>query len=451
MADVSLLLVTPRHWRYLGHLALGALGLCMGLWGLSHAQPIAVENTLQTGLSRLVEQAISTHPSVQAKLAELGGSQAGLDAAKWQYFPSLSLQTERSANQNQQAVGARTTTLRLQQNLWTGGRIESGVKSAQSRQLSAQYALQETRLSIALRTVDAWQSLLTALGRLQAIDKLLGQLDRLNGMMTRRMEQQISPAIDAQLVRARLAQAKSERLTAKTAAETARQRLAQWVGSDALSGLVPTGFRPSDVQALLPAWSPDMALRLELAVIGSPSLLRYQADTHTAREDIGQNQAELWPSVYARLDRQHSGNGVLGGKTVDNTVYVGLQYTTGAGLTVRSQIAAAQAKLQSLESDRETLRRQIKESYESEWRDYQTHQERIDYALLVQSSNDALFDSYTRLFVAGRRSWLELLNVLREQSVADQALTDLLALQQASHFRLGLYLGELPWQTARRP
>jgi outer membrane protein, adhesin transport system len=425
---------------------LAALGLTVGLWGLSHAQNPTTSDALQSSLSRLVEQAISSHPSVQAKWAELGGSQAGVDAAKWQYYPSLTVQTERANQQANQTTGPSSTTLRLQQNLWTGGRIQSGVRNAQSRQQSALYALQETRVNIAMRTVDAWQSLLIALGRQQAIEKQLNQLERLNGMITRRVEQQISPAIDAQLMRARLAQAQSEQLTLKTSAETARQRLVQWVGSEPLSDLPAVNQMQSDLRAALLHWPSDLGQRLESAVVTSPSLLRYEADTNTAREEIRQKQAELWPSIYARLDRQYNGNGVLGSKTVDNTVYLGLQYTTGAGLTVRSQVKAALAKFESLTSDQETLRRQIKESYDSEWRDYQANRERIDYARLVQSSNDALFDSYTRLFVAGRRSWLELLNVLREQSTADQALTDLLALQQASHYRLGLYLGELPWQ-----
>ncbi|MGA8514683.1 MAG: TolC family protein [Burkholderiaceae bacterium] len=432
-------------------MVLSALVLSIGLSNIGNAQNIPAKDTLQANLSLLVERAVTHHPSVQAKWAELGGSRAGLEGAKWQYYPSLSVQTERSANQSNQSIGAGSTILRLQQNLWTGGRIESGVKNAQFRQQSAEYALHETRVTVALRTIEAWQNLLTALGRQQAIHKLLSQLDRLNGMMTRRVEQQISPAIDMQLLRARLAQAQSEHLTAKTAAEAARQKLVQWVGSDALSLLPPPNLTQADLQDVLPSLPTDMEQQLEMAVIRSPSLLRYEADTSTAREDIQLKQAEQWPNVYARLDRQYTGNGILGGKTADTTLYLGLQYTTGAGLALRSQIEAAQAKLQSLDSDRETLRRQIKESYDNEWRDYQATRTRIDYAQLVQSSNDALFDSYTRLFVAGRRSWLELLNTLREQNAADQALTDLLSQKQATHFRLRLYLGELPWQSASRP
>jgi outer membrane protein, adhesin transport system len=443
---------TPlKNWHQRGCHVLSALILNVGVCGLAHAQNESHTDTLQITLSQLVEQAVVSHPSVYARLAELGGSRAGVDTAKWQQYPSLSVQTERAAHQGGLNAGNSTsTTLRLQQNLWTAGRVESGINIAQFKQQAAQSAAQEARNNVALKTVDAWQSLLTSLGHQQSIEKLLLQLERLNGMMTKRVEQQISPPIDAQLLRARMAQAQSDHLTAKASADTARQRIAQWVGNSASPTIGSVNLSSSTQYALSP-WPIETKGRLESAVTSSPSLLRYQADTWSTGEEIRQKRADLWPIVYARVDRQFSGANIFGNKTAENSLYVGLQYSTGAGLTVRSQIEAVQAKFLSLESDREALKRQIFETYDSEWRDYQATLERIKYAQLIRSSNDALFDSYTRLFVAGRRSWLELLNALREQSTADQTLADLLSQQQASHFRLGLYLGQLPWQTTTQP
>jgi outer membrane protein, adhesin transport system len=434
-------------WRHV----VSAISLYMVMTSACYALDTQANGSLQLDIAQLVEQAVATHPSVQAKLAELSGGRAGVDLAKWQYYPSFSVQAERSANQSNQVLGpSSVTTLRLQQNLWSGGRIDAAVKNAQYRQQAAQHALQETRTTIALRTIEAWQNLLTALGRQQAATKLLTQLERLNSMMARRVEQQVSPAIDAQLLQARLAQAQAEHLNTQTALAAARQRLVQWAGNGALAKLPPYELAGAGLDAGLPLWPSDMPQQIDKAVSNAPGLLRYEADTAAAREEIQQRESEQWPSVYARVDRQFSSSS-FGGKTADNILYLGLQYTTGAGLTVRSQVEAALAKFQSLDSDRETLRRQIKESYDSEWRDYQANMERIKYAQVVQSSNAALFESYTRLFVAGKRSWLELLNVLREQSASDQAFTDLQVQQQASHFRLRLYLGELRWQLESKP
>lgn len=424
-----------------------ALGWGLTLHDNSLAQGSLPPAGLQQNLAQLLERAVSNHPSVQAKVAELGGSRATLEAAQWQAYPSLSVQTERGTNQSTAAQPPSTSTnLRLQQTLWSGGRIAAAVHNAEWKERAAQYALQDSRATVGLRTLEAWQSLLAAQGRQQASARLLVQLEQLNGMMARRIAQQISPAIDGELLRARLAQAQSEQLSAATAAEAARQRLVQWVGPEALA-LLAWDAAALNLADPLPLWPADTLQQLQHAIERSPSLRRYDADTAAVREELHQRQAERWPTVYARIERQFNSHAPFLGKTVENTIYLGLQYSSGAGLSQRAQVAAAEARSQSLENERASLLRQLQESYASEWREYQATLARIGYAKSVQESNAALFESYTRLFVAGRRSWLELLNALREQNAADQNLTDLQAQQQASHGRLRLYLGAFAWQT----
>lgn len=454
MADraVLSLALRPGGWRW------GALAFVLALgWGLampdtSLAQGGSLPSAgLQHALAQLLERAVSTHPSVQAKVAELGGSRATLEAAQWQTYPSLSVQTERGNNQSTAAQPPNTSTsLRLQQTLWSGGRIAASVHNAEWKERAAQYALQDSRATVGLRTLEAWQGLLAAQGRQQASTRLLVQLEKLNGMMARRIAQQISPAIDGQLLRARLAQAQSEQLSAATGAEAARQRLVQWVGPGALA-LLAWDAASLDLADPLPLWPADTVQQLQRAIDRNPSLRRYDADTAAAREELRQRQAERWPTIYARIERQFNSHAPFLGKTVENTVYLGLQYNSGAGLSLRAQVAAAQARSQSLEDDRASLLRQLQESYTSEWREYQATLARIGYAQSVQDSNATLFESYTRLFVAGRRSWLELLNALREQNAAHQSLTDLQAQQQASHGRLRLYLGAFAWQIEAAP
>jgi outer membrane protein, adhesin transport system len=411
-----------------------------------------------TKLSQLVELAITTHPSAQAKLAEIAGSVAGVDAAKWQYYPSLSVQAERNTTQASNSLSsAETSSIRVQQTLWAGGRLVAGTESAEFRRQAAQNALFETRNTIALRTLEAWQGWKTSLGRERAALLLIEQLDRLSGMMQRRVEQQVSPPIELQQLKIRVSQAKAELLTARSSQEIARQRILQWAGSDSLQLLAaPSKIKDKPLSGIdsrqnsLISSSHDTAMKLELAAKRASALLRSDAEIQAMRSDVKQKRAEQWPSVYARLDRQFNSGGLFSRKP-ENTVFVGLQYTLGAGLSLRSQIETAESKVLSQQNEREALQRQILETYRAEWREYQTTLERITLAMEVTGSNSAVIESYTRLFVAGRRSWLELLNALREANAADQLLSDLLAQQQASHFRLRVYLGELSWQTVVAP
>lgn len=413
-------------------------------------------------LNRLIEQAVSNHPSVQAKRAEWGGAGSAVDAAKWQYYPSPSILTERGSNQTAKAANTSTltssTTLRVQQPIWSAGKLDAGVRSAEFRQLAASSAVREAKWSVALKTLDAWQSLIVSFGRDEAAKRVLTQLEDFARMMQRRVAAQVSPPVDDELVLARLVQAKADVVSSQAAMDAARQRLNQWVidwdqfklSPDLLSSALASanvnngsGVTQSDSLAV----NREALLQ---AVEQYPSLLRFEADIGTAQQELKQKQAELWPTVYARLDRQFSNYPPsatsIGSKLADTSVYLGLQMSLGAGLSLNAQIDSTAARVQSLQSERETQRREVLERFESEWRDYQSVQARLGGALQVQQSNANLLASYTRLFVAGRRSWLELLNALRELSQSDTALTDLQAQAHTAHYRLQLYAGLLNWQ-----
>jgi adhesin transport system outer membrane protein len=60
-------------------------------------------------------------------------------------------------------------------------------------------------------------------------------------------------------------------------------------------------------------------------------------------------------------------------------------------------------------------------------------------------ANAAVLASYERLFVAGKRSWLEVMNAAREVSDSELALADIEAQMIAGRYRLALYAAEPQW------
>ena len=58
-------------------------------------------------------------------------------------------------------------------------------------------------------------------------------------------------------------------------------------------------------------------------------------------------------------------------------------------------------------------------------------------------ANAEVLASYERLFIAGKRGWLEVINAARELTQAQTALADVQALHLASATRLRLHAGEL--------
>lgn len=121
-------------------------------------------------LDDLIGLAVQAHPEIAAKRTDLEAAYAGRDAARWQYFPTPSLQLR------QQDKGGNVTVAAVQQPLWSGGRLDAGLDAANSRTRSANVAISEAQYSVALRVTGAWQGWMQARGRAEALNAGIARL-----------------------------------------------------------------------------------------------------------------------------------------------------------------------------------------------------------------------------------------------------------------------------------
>ena len=100
------------------------------------------------------------NPALRSQAQLVQASQAEIRGANWQFFPTPSVSVEQvNASQNDSSYNSkdgRVLTLRLQQPLWTGGRLTAGVGRAEAGMAAAQAQMEETRQQLALRTIQAW-------------------------------------------------------------------------------------------------------------------------------------------------------------------------------------------------------------------------------------------------------------------------------------------------------
>ena len=425
------------------------LGVLVWLNCTCLGQHVYAQTLAPSLLVTTVAQAVATHPSVQAARENRLGSVASYEAARWQYYPSPNVTTERSIYQTQRNQSDSTlTALSLRQNLWTGGRIDATVNAAQRRTEVAQTAIAEAQTNVAMRTLDAWVNLLTSFSRQQAASANLERLQSLAEMMGRRVERDISPGVDVVLMRSRLTQAQSELLSYRVSRENATLRLIQWVGvTNGVQNLTNADLALTLTESAerLPETT---ASNIQLYLEKQPPLRRNEGEIAVAQEELQQKKAEIWPSVYLRVERQFNDPGAASffGKTAETKLFLGLQYTPGAGLAVRSNIQVADSRVAALQQERDSIRRELQDRVNSDWRDHLANGERLEYAIAAVRSANEVLESYTRLFVVGRRGWLDVLNAARELSLAEQSLGDLQAQQVVGIYRLRMYQGLFAWQ-----
>jgi adhesin transport system outer membrane protein len=382
------------------------------------------------GLVQLIAQSIQNHPSVAAANAQLGAARAEIDTARAQYYPTPSAQVL-------QDKGQSTTTLALQQPLWAGGRIDAGLNAAQSRSNAAQVSISATQYLLALRVTAAWTAWLQAQGRGEVLGKGVALLNVYAESANRRIAGGIAGNTDRELVIARVSQTQADLDAAHSAQRNALARLAQLTGLTLRSQDISLAVVADGENFSLPSLE---ALRIQ-ALMRSAALQRLEADLQTAHHEIQQKRAALWPTVSLRAQHQH--NDAPGLRSNESSVLLVLDYSPGAGLSAGANIEAAQARLLALRDNLEASRRDLIETITADFEDHQSASERAHSIQRTIQSNAEVLASYDRLFVAGKQSWLDVMNAARELIQMQTTLVDVEAQRMAARARLRLHAGEM--------
>lgn len=402
------------------------------------AQPVSEYTEPPAVLQSLMTRAVSTHPSILMRQSQIDGATAATEGARWRRFPSPSVQTE-------QGNGQTIALMRLEQSLWTAGRLSAGVEGAQARGLAARWSLKEAQQDLALRVVDAIESLMAALWRSQAVDLGLTRLQAMESAIARRIHAEVSPKVEMDLMQSRIAQLRIESVSHRSAAAVARQRLNQLIGVDIDPETIGAAVAPTarDDTAGLSQQAIDALLAHGLML--HPTLRRIEAEIASAQYGVKETQASAWPQVFARIERQMAVTG-RNGTPAENRIYLGLSYAPGAGLSLQSQIRERLTQVQALERSRDASLLDLQLRVRSEWEVLQTSATRIAESRSMLNNSSDVTQSYRRLFLVGKRSWQDVLNAAREQLTVETSLADLRAQSIASAYRLLIYGGQWDWQ-----
>lgn len=403
----------------------------------SGVQSSGVQNasTRVLNLAYLLDQAAQAHPTLQAARLDVRASAEDLQAAQRQRWPTVSAVVE---SKSTNSTVSSTRALRLEQNLWDGGRT-----SARIREAEANISVNEARIyiqnqTLSMQIVNAWQNLLSADGRIQVARDTLDQLDKYRQQMTRRVTADVSPPIDLELVQSRILQTEVELTQALNARQVALGKLEQFSGVEGLSRLqqrapVAPGLAQTEQAA-------NQLAALDWFDVASqhPDVHKARKDAQVAQQRIDAKRAEQWPQVYLRLDQP------IGSTNNDLTGFVGLRYTPGAGLATGVEAQALASRAASLEQTVDTAMRNVLEAMYADRDELSTSRSRM-LALdkSVQGSRNVL-ESYGRQFTAGRKTWQDLMNAVRELAQNQYNLVDAHAGMVSAMYRLQIRTGQSP-------
>ena len=361
------------------------------------------------------------NPALRSQAQLVQASQAEIRGANWQFFPTPSVSVEQvNASQNDSSYNSkdgRVLTLRLQQPLWTGGRLTAGVGRAEAGMAAAQAQMEETRQQLALRTIQAWGEWKAGQQKLAALRGSVQTHQKLVALIQRRIDGGVSALADEVLAQGRLEQTLADAMAAQSQLTAALAKLESLTGQRVADEEVSA----YSVAAVEPVG--QLAALLDNAWVNSPTAMKLRAQVRQQELDVEIRKAQLLPEVYARAEHQQ-GSFTSFGPSSANRFFIGLSATPGAGLSALSGVDAAVARLQSFQSELDATRRSLIEQVSLEHVSALTQAQRRVSLRSGLSSTQAMVDSWDRQFLAGRKTWVEVMNAARELAQAQTALAE---------------------------
>jgi adhesin transport system outer membrane protein len=387
-------------------------------------------------LPELVDGVLRTHPSLRAQQALGESAKQALESAEWQFYPTPSIGFEQvdpgQADPNYPTYGDKAvTTLRLQQPLWTGGRLTAGLNKAQAGLTANQATADGVRQDLAVRVVQVYADWLGAFLKIQAFEKSLKAHQTLQAQINRRIAGGASPRSDLTLLLGRAQQTEADLSAAQAQAQSALGRLSQMLGSPVQAPLLAQA-----VSAPLTLDSNPQDL-LQQAQAHNPGVLKLLAQARVAQGEVAERQADLKPEFYLRLESQYGSYNYPGSPT-QNRIFVGVSSHFGAGLSSLTQVSGAQARYDAALAEVDSTRLSLGEQIQADYAQAEAGQARLAALVASLDSSDHIARAWNRQFIAGRKTWLDVMNAVREQAQLEAQIADAKASQLLLTWRLAI-------------
>lgn len=398
---------------------------------------MSVKAVNMADINGLIDQVVGTHPLVVAAQAEERATSEGVNAAKLNLLPKPAVS---SSYDRDDGMISRAS---LRQPLWTGGKLKANVNQAIYDDKAAMAYVYEQQNTVAKNTIDIWRGYIYAIALQQLYVDNLKQLADFEAMMKRRVEQGVSAKIDLELVTNRILQDQNAYQGAVQQQRIAEARLSQLLGEEISGKNVPTVSLAQMARYAKSQSSHFEALAFSQSGVNNPSVIKQQFQIEAAKQGVKSQQASRFPTVYAQYEYLYYHKGT---KDNDDQFSVGLDYDPGAGFSNVALARASQARVQSLEQSQEAVRRTVMEGIQTQFQEFVNAKDQELSLVSAVAGAQIVVDSYRRQFIAGRKSWLEVLNAVREKSGYQQQLLQIQSQMIASFYKLEVDFGLMPWQ-----
>lgn len=353
--------------------------------GQAAAQAGESGNNLLTAL----RNAVTLHPSVKSKIAELQSLGFRLEEAESGRLPTISI-TAHALTDN---VNHDHGSLQAQQTLLSFGKLEGSISLAAQKKELGKLLLLQVRRQLLEDTGAAYVSHWSAKQSVAIAEANVTEHERLYNMIERRQQGGIASEADVRLALSRLIQAQAQRELLRGAAEKAGLTL------EALTQSEISADNPVDPSLTQVS---DRGITVGMAENNEAALKVKAAEMESAQREAALRRAERLPTLYARYERQVTRT--TGSASIDRIGMMLEGTLEGLGVTGQKKVEAAVARIEVAQENLADTRTKVRERISTLWTERETQR------LMIQSYERSVIEieetmqSFLRQYDAGRKS-----------------------------------------------
>ena len=393
-------------------------------------------------LHLLWQRVVQEHPQVLVQRQTLKSSGFDIEASEQAFYPTPSVSVERAQTNGSidpgYAGSPQVAILKLQQPLWTGGRLSAQKNKALAVQEIEWARLLEIQQGLALKTLQAWTEVVSAQRQQLALSHTQKELEALQRKIERRAEQGLSTHSEVKLSKLRVALVKQMLNQTKIQEDLAWLRLKQWV-PEALAlkdQALPDTADWQDGNAHMQ--SIEQIDWANLSAKQSPVALRLQSLLKAQEAELEEKRAAYQPEIYLRAERQHGSFAYANTQNI-HRVFIGVTASTGAGLSLQNQLASLMARHDSAQHEIEMADRLLTETVQSDVLNLIARQSKTQELKLNLELLQDIQAAWLRQFDNGRKSWIEVMNAVQETMQSQLTLIENDTSLQLSYWRLQVH------------
>ena len=398
----------------------------------------SVESPLKgLSLSQVLDAVAATYPVLVAARTEARAAAQDVQATERLRWPSVSATVE-SDTGNLRSYPNRA--VQVDQTVWDAGRNTARISESKVLADISLIKVYLQQQDVFLQVASAWQAMVSAKERLSVAQITLERLKKYQAQMLRRVQAEASPVIDLELVDSRILQTEVEATAAKTSLQQAIMRLEQFSGLEHLLSSTAHAVYPT-------GWSDTEFFQRQLSqtdwqqvVFAHPLVAKARHEVSQVKQRLNAKQAEAYPQLFVRVYKPL--NRLPNNPDTSTTAFVGLRYSPGAGFANVVEAQAMSTRILSSEQAVEATFRDTLQTLQNEQEEFTNARSRLQALEKSVAGSEKVLDSYQRQFQAGRKSWLDLLNAVRELAQNQYALADTRAAMVAAMYRLQIRSGQ---------